>query len=63
MRKCRVQIVYAIAAVPIGKPGCPEFACWTASADKKRIVLIDLESKLFEIAMVPLLVHIKMNSL
>jgi hypothetical protein len=32
--------VYAIAAAPIGMPGCPELACSTASAERKRIVLI-----------------------
>jgi hypothetical protein len=29
-----------MAAVPIGKPGCPEFAFWTASADRMRMVLM-----------------------
>ena len=34
--------MYAIAAVPIGRPGWPEFAVCTPSADKKRIELIAL---------------------
>jgi hypothetical protein len=32
--------VYAIAAQPIGNPGCPEFAFCTPSADRKRMVLM-----------------------
>src|SRR5258708_18599675 len=35
-----VQSVYAMAAAPIGMPGCPEFACCTASADNMRTVLM-----------------------
>jgi hypothetical protein len=33
-------MVYAIAAVPIGKPGWPELAFCTPSAERKRRVLI-----------------------
>jgi hypothetical protein len=33
-------MVYAMAAAPIGKPGCPEFAFCTMSADKNRIVFM-----------------------
>ena len=35
-----VQSVYAIAAIPIGAPGWPELAFWTASIDSVRMVLI-----------------------
>ena len=42
--------VYAIGALPIGRPGCPLFAFWIASADKTRIVLIaSLSTLLIEI--------------
>src|SRR4029453_5067161 len=34
-----VHSTYAIGAAPIGNPGCPEFACCTASAARNRIVL------------------------
>ncbi len=37
--KNRVQRVYAIAAAPMGIPGWPEFAAWTASTVSIRIVL------------------------
>jgi hypothetical protein len=29
-----------MGAAPIGAPGCPEFAFWTASIDRVRIVSI-----------------------
>ena len=35
---------YPMAAQPSGSPGCPELAFWIASADKKRIALIDNSS-------------------
>src|SRR5699024_12838389 len=38
--KWRVHKVYAIGAAPIGNPGCPEFACSTASILKALIVSI-----------------------
>src|SRR5437879_13874124 len=41
----RVQSAYAIAAAPIGRPGWPELAFWTASAERKRMVLIDTVSR------------------
>src|SRR5690606_15261544 len=28
---------WAISAIPIGAPGCPEFACWTASMARTRM--------------------------
>src|ERR1700724_1032600 len=39
-----VQRVKAIAAAPMGKPGWPEFAYWTASAESIRMVLIHCSS-------------------
>src|SRR5262249_54532501 len=41
--KCmtRFQSVYTSGASAIGVPGCPDFACCTASIDRVRIVLID----------------------
>ena len=41
----RVHKTYAKAAAPIGRPGCPLLAFWTASIDKKRSVLIDRLSR------------------
>src|SRR5947208_11938411 len=41
----RGQSAYAIAAAPIGRPGWPELAFWTASAERKRMVLIDTVSR------------------
>jgi hypothetical protein len=40
LRRKRVHSVYPMAAAPIGKPGMPEFAFCTASADKMRMVLM-----------------------
>src|SRR5262245_5014512 len=37
----RFQIVYTSGASAIGVPGCPDFACWTASIDSVRMVLMD----------------------
>ena len=34
----RVNSAYATGASPIGAPGWPEFAFWTASIDSVRIV-------------------------
>src|SRR5919108_559172 len=39
-RRKRVQSTYAIGAAPIGAPGCPEFAFWTASIERVRMVSI-----------------------
>ena len=39
-RRKRVQSAYAIGAAPIGAPGWPEFAFWTASIESVRIVSI-----------------------
>src|SRR5215813_4201304 len=39
-----VHRTYAMAAAPIGSPGCPEFAFCTASADRKRIVSMHVRS-------------------
>src|SRR5690625_2858327 len=38
-RKCLPHSATAISAIPMGAPGWPEFACWTASMDKMRIAL------------------------
>src|SRR5208283_3918203 len=35
-----VQSVYAMAAAPMGMPGCPELAFCTASAESMRMVLM-----------------------
>src|SRR5262249_14172001 len=40
-RMTRFQSVYTSGASAIGVPGCPDFACCTASIDKVRIVLIE----------------------
>src|SRR6266481_4417472 len=40
-RMTRFQSVYTSGASAIGVPGCPDFACCTASIDRVRIVLID----------------------
>src|SRR5262249_17794845 len=40
-RMTRFQSVYTSGASAIGVPGCPEFACCTASIDRVRMVLID----------------------
>src|SRR6185369_16267132 len=37
--------VKAIGAAPIGAPGCPEFAFWTASMESVRIVVIARRSR------------------
>ena len=37
-RRNRVHRTYAIGAAPIGAPGCPEFAFWTASIESVRMV-------------------------
>src|SRR5215469_229158 len=34
------QRLYATGANPMGAPGCPEFACWTASMASVRMVLM-----------------------
>src|SRR5206468_10597793 len=39
-RRTRFQSVYTSGASAIGVPGCPDFACWTASIERVRIVLI-----------------------
>ena len=38
-RRCRPQSATAISAMPIGAPGWPELACWTASIDRARMAL------------------------
>src|SRR5437879_11510815 len=43
-RRCRVHRTYPIVAAPMGRPGCPEFAFWTASMDSVRIVLMQRSS-------------------
>src|SRR6056297_1043872 len=43
----RPQSAKAAAAAPMGRPGCPEFAFCTPSADMNLIVVIVLSSKLF----------------
>src|SRR5262245_45986958 len=40
-RMTRFQSVYTSGANAIGVPGCPDFACCTASIDRVRMVLID----------------------
>src|SRR2546425_4017960 len=37
-RSCRCQSAYATGAIAMGVPGCPEFACCTASIASVRIV-------------------------
>jgi hypothetical protein len=37
--------VYATGAIPIGVPGWPELAFWTASMHRPRIVLMDSVSR------------------
>ena len=44
-RRCRVQRIYAAGAIPIGIPGCPDFAFWTASIDRQRIVFMQSSSR------------------
>src|SRR5215471_20437461 len=39
-RRTRFQIVYTSGASAIGVPGCPDFACCTASIERVRMVLI-----------------------
>src|SRR5437016_4647371 len=39
-RRTRCQSVYTSGASAIGVPGCPDFACWTASIERVRMVLI-----------------------
>ena len=43
--RCRCQRTYAIGAAPSGRPGCPEFAFWTASIASVRIVLTQSSSR------------------
>src|SRR5215471_3824241 len=43
-RMTRFQSVYTSGASAIGVPGCPDFACWTASIDRVRMQLIDNSS-------------------
>src|SRR5437867_13390924 len=38
-RICRFHNATLISAMPIGMPGCPELAAWTASIAKARIAL------------------------
>jgi hypothetical protein len=38
-------MTYAIGAAPIGRPGCPDFAFWTASMVRVLIVLIQRRSR------------------
>src|ERR1700751_5050260 len=38
-RKCRIHSAQAISAIPIGIPGWPEFAFWTASIARARMAL------------------------
>ena len=38
------ESVYATGAIPIGVPGCPEFAAWTASMQSVRIVVMHRSS-------------------
>src|SRR5262249_30029339 len=40
-RMTRFHSVYTSGASAIGVPGCPDFACWTASIDNVRMQLID----------------------
>ena len=42
-----------MAAAPIGSPGWPDFAFWTASADRKRIVLMQSVSRSAVAAVMP----------
>src|SRR5579872_2241279 len=44
-RKCLVKSRYASGASAIGVPGCPEFACCTASMDSVRTVLMHNSSR------------------
>jgi hypothetical protein len=37
--------VYVTGAIPIGVPGCPEFAAWIASMQSVRIVLTERPSR------------------
>src|SRR5512143_3494010 len=39
-RRYFVHSRYESGASPIGVPGCPDFAFWTASTDRNRIALI-----------------------
>src|SRR5262245_3982720 len=39
-RRTRFQSVYTSGASAIGVPGCPDLACWTASIERVRMVLI-----------------------
>src|SRR5262245_40960303 len=39
-RRKRCHRQYATGAMLIGVPGCPDLACWTASIERVRMVLI-----------------------
>src|SRR5262252_4863442 len=39
-RMTRFQSVYTSGASASGVPGCPDFACWTTSIERVRMVLI-----------------------
>ena len=51
-RISRVNSVYATGARPIGAPGCPELAFWTASIDSVRIVLMHSSSSSVPVSVV-----------
>src|SRR5262249_9182400 len=41
-RRTRFQSVYTSGASAIGVPGCPDLACWTASIERVRMVVIPI---------------------
>jgi hypothetical protein len=40
-----------MGAIPMGDPGCPEFACWTASMASVRMVLMQSWSRVLVLIM------------
>src|SRR5467141_2985525 len=56
-RMTRFHSVYTSGASAIGVPGCPDFACCTASIDRVRIVLIDSWSSCSLVIVSPSLVQ------
>src|SRR5215831_3327643 len=52
-RSCRCQSAYATGAIAIGVPGCPEFACCTASIASVRIVFTQSVSSEVSVMFLP----------
>src|SRR5438132_10578450 len=52
-RICRCQSAYATGAIAIGVPGCPEFACCTASIASVRMVFTQSVSSEVSVIVAP----------